>query len=123
MHPIVQGAPVARGGWRGAHRVQSHTLAQQSETQAGAGASHDEILWHAGDIDSGIRGGAGGAQAGAAVLGSRLVSAMQPVEGDGIPEPGVRGTALGCSSRSTWTAMGGARSAWERSSMSTAIPR
>ena len=34
--------------------VSSHTLAQQSETQAGAGASHDEILWHAGDIDSAI---------------------------------------------------------------------
>ena len=32
--------------------VSSHTLAQRSETQAGAGAAHDEVLWHAGDIDS-----------------------------------------------------------------------
>jgi len=32
--------------------VSSHTLSQQSETPAGAGTSHDEILWHTGDIDS-----------------------------------------------------------------------
>ena len=32
--------------------VSSHAPAQQSESQGDTGVSHDEILWHAGDIDS-----------------------------------------------------------------------